>query len=224
MESEQILPTGAIVISHPFEVHDNEVVHDVEYSFTTFYISPDIIRSVTNRDFCSFEDKVIYDANLFKSFDFLATKVLTNQDKAFDDNGFEKALLARLKKLTQKYSDSAPFNKSAKPALLDEIKNHILSNLDSKISLEKMAQRVCMSKYQFIRWFKKHVGLTPFDYIILNRILSGQKMIREGKPILYAAIDTGFYDQSHFTNYFKRFVGLTPKRYQQGCNIFQDSQ
>ena len=32
-------------------------------------------------------------------------------------------------------------------------------------------------------------------------------------PIEAAAM-TGFADQSHFTNYFKDFIGLTPKQYQ----------
>ncbi len=222
-ENEQILPTGAVVISHPFEVHDNELIQDIEYSFTTFYISSDVIRSITKTDFCSFKNKVIYDDKLFKSFDYLANTMLNNSDKAFDNNRFEQRLLTGLKKLTRQYSNTKPFHSSTKPEFIGEIKNHILLNLDSKISLESLAQKVGMSKYQFIRWFKKYVGLTPFDFIILNRVILGKKMIREGKPLLNAAIDTGFYDQSHFSNYFKRFVGLTPKTYQEGCNIFQDN-
>lgn len=47
-------------------------------------------------------------------------------------------------------------------------------------------------------------------------------MIGEGKTLLHAALDTGFYDQSHFSNYFKYFTGATPGEYQKGCNIFQD--
>ena len=31
------------------------------------------------------------------------------------------------------------------------------------------------------------------------------------------AIKTGFTDQSHFTNFFKKLIGLTPKQY---MNIF----
>jgi len=27
-------------------------------------------------------------------------------------------------------------------------------------------------------------------------------------------MQTGFVDQSHFTNFFKEFIGLTPKQYQ----------
>jgi AraC-like DNA-binding protein len=51
-----------------------------------------------------------------------------------------------------------------------------------------------------------------------------EKNDKAGKPLVHAALDSGFYDQSHFTNYFKYFVGITPKEYQQQCNIFQDFQ
>jgi len=95
--------------------------------------------------------------------------------------------------------------------------------LDNKITLDDLARLVGMNKYKFIRWFKKNVGLTPFDYIILNRIELGKKMMQQGKSLAHIAIDTGFYDQSNFSNYFKRFVGITPNAYKKNCNIFQES-
>lgn len=44
-------------------------------------------------------------------------------------------------------------------------------------------------------------------------------MLEEGKTPTDVAFLTGFSDQSHFTNYFSKFIGLTPKVYQE---IFQD--
>jgi len=223
-ESEFILPTGAIVIAHPFEVHNNELIRDVEYAFTTFYLSPDLFSTLIGETDCSFEDKVIYDESLFNSFDRLANALLIGNCESADKQELTNILYSNLASLTLRHSTPKPFHTLTKPKLIDEIKNLILENLDTKMSIEKLAGKVGMGKYKFIRWFKKHVGLTPYDFIILNRILAGQKMIREGKPLLNAAMDTGFYDQSHFSNYFKRFIGLTPKSYQQSCNIFQYSQ
>lgn len=221
-ESDSILPTGAISISHPFEVHDNELIEDIEYAFTTFYVSPDVFNSINKNEYCSFENKVIYDEKLFESFDFIAANILKNQ--SLNNKHLQEKFFTSLEQLTKKHSVTKPFHKQPNPKLINEIKHHILLNLDDKISLETLAKKVGMNKYKFIRWFKKYVGLTPFDFIILNRVILGQKMLREGKPLLYTAMDTGFYDQSHFTNYFKRFIGLTPKRYQESCNIFQYSQ
>lgn len=104
----------------------------------------------------------------------------------------------------------------------EPVKYHISKKLVDKITLDELAWIVGMNKYKFIRWFKENVGLTPFDYIIINRIEEGIKMIKEGKPLAHIAIDTGFYDQSNFSNYFKRYVGVTPKSYKENCNIFQD--
>jgi AraC-like DNA-binding protein len=33
------------------------------------------------------------------------------------------------------------------------------------------------------------------------------------RPISEIALEAGFYDQSHFTNVFRRFLGTTPQRY-----------
>ena len=41
-----------------------------------------------------------------------------------------------------------------------------------------------------------------------------QKLLEQGIAPIEAAAMTGFADQSHFTNYFKDFIGLTPKQYQ----------
>jgi len=79
-----------------------------------------------------------------------------------------------------------------------------------------------MSKYSFIRWFKRHVGLTPFEYILIKRVGLGKSLILQGLPLTDVALESGFYDQSHFSNYFKRYIGKSPQSYKQSCNIFQD--
>jgi AraC-like DNA-binding protein len=40
-------------------------------------------------------------------------------------------------------------------------------------------------------------------------------------PPIEAAIQSGFSDQSHFTRFFKTFIGLTPKLYQ---NLFDNGE
>jgi AraC-like DNA-binding protein len=37
--------------------------------------------------------------------------------------------------------------------------------------------------------------------------------LKKGVPPLEVAYSTGFGDQSHFTNFFKKLIGLTPKQY-----------
>ena len=44
-------------------------------------------------------------------------------------------------------------------------------------------------------------------------------LLEQGVPPIEAALQTGFSDQSHFTNYFNRFIGLAPGIYR---DIFLD--
>ncbi|HBD64705.1 MAG TPA: AraC family transcriptional regulator, partial [Clostridiales bacterium] len=48
-----------------------------------------------------------------------------------------------------------------------------------------------------------------------------KKMMEQGVLPIDVALQTGFTDQSHFSNFFKKFIGLTPKQY---MNIFKDTR
>ena len=116
--------------------------------------------------------------------------------------------------LAYAYSSNELFVQADVPEAIREVKDYISAHLDVKISLIELSEIAGMDKFKFLRWFKKNTGLTPVNYIILNRIERGKEMIRQGKPLIHIALDSGFYDQSHFTNYFKYFVGITPREYQ----------
>ena len=38
-------------------------------------------------------------------------------------------------------------------------------------------------------------------------------MLESGTSIIETAMETGFVDQSHFSKFFKNFIGLTPRQY-----------
>ena len=59
-------------------------------------------------------------------------------------------------------------------------------------------------------------------YLLENiRIGKAKKLLEQGVPPVEAALQTGFSDQSHFTNYFNRFIGLAPGIYR---DIFKDTE
>ena len=61
--------------------------------------------------------------------------------------------------------------------------------------------------------FTKSKGVTPYSYLENIRIGKAKKLLEQGVPPIEAAMQTGFSDQSHFTNYFNRFIGLAPGLY-----------
>ena len=54
-----------------------------------------------------------------------------------------------------------------------------------------------------------------------RRINKAKKFLKMGISPMEAAFQSGFTDQSHFTRFFKNFIGLTPKQYQ---DIFSETE
>ena len=67
-----------------------------------------------------------------------------------------------------------------------------------------------------MRAFRKEVGLPPHEFLTQVRIRRAMKLLLRGLPIAEVALETGFVDQSHLTNRFKRLVGTTPKQFAEG--------
>ncbi len=86
-------------------------------------------------------------------------------------------------------------------------------------SLDRLSRVAGLSRFHFLRVFRKHISLPPHAYLTQIRIRRAQKLLREGRPIADVALDTGFTDQSHLNRHFKRLVGVTPGAY---SNSIQD--
>lgn len=82
----------------------------------------------------------------------------------------------------------------------------------SGIALDLVAQEVGMSRFHFSRVFKESMGLSPINYIVRQRIERAKKLLTETElPIADIALQAGFSGQSHFTTFFRKLVGLTPR-------------
>lgn len=56
--------------------------------------------------------------------------------------------------------------------------------------------------------------MTPYGYLESVRIGAAKRLLEQGVSPVDTALQVGFSDQSHFTNYFSRFIGLSPGLYQ----------
>lgn len=95
-----------------------------------------------------------------------------------------------------------------------EFKEYIENNISSKLTLTQISNALGYSPYHIIRVCNQNFGLSANAYIVNKRVHRAKKLISEGVDISLAAIEVGFYDQSHLTNVFKKVFALTPKAYQ----------
>ena len=90
-----------------------------------------------------------------------------------------------------------------------------------RIYLDQICRYAGLSKSTLLRVFTKSKGVTPYSYLENIRIGKAKKLLEQGVPPIEAAMQTGFSDQSHFTNYFNRFIGLAPGLYR---DIFSEKE
>jgi AraC-like DNA-binding protein len=90
----------------------------------------------------------------------------------------------------------------------------IISNYAEPLTTADLAAKVSLSVSQFDRQFKKRFCTTPRKYITSVRINAACQLLSSTDlPIASIALQTGFYDQSHFTNQFTKSKGLSPAQY-----------
>jgi AraC family transcriptional regulator len=111
---------------------------------------------------------------------------------------------------TSTFPDGLPRNK------LRQILDYIHTHLDTEIKLVSLAKMVGISQYYFCQQFKNAVGITPYQYVIQQRIEKAKQMLKnQNLAICDIALACGFANQSHLTKYFRKLTGSTPKDYQQ---------
>jgi AraC family transcriptional regulator len=97
---------------------------------------------------------------------------------------------------------------------LQQVVEYINENLAADLTIAAIAQQVEMSPYYFSRLFKQSVGLSPYQYVMQQRIERAAYLLRT-TTLSVAAIATqvGFSTQSQFTIQFRKFLGITPSNY-----------
>ena len=84
------------------------------------------------------------------------------------------------------------------------------SDINDNLSLENISSEIGISKYHFLKEFKKHIGITPNQYIQIKKINKTKELIQKDIPLSHIAYECGFNDQSYMIKVFKKFYGYTP--------------
>lgn len=113
------------------------------------------------------------------------------------------------------YSLSSEFGANAhRYQQLKTAVDYITEHYAEDITLETLANLVAMSVTSFKRNFKAMFGESPGTYLLTTRLNAARKLLETTDKLLTdIAIETGFFDQSHFSRVFKIKRNMTPGEY-----------
>ncbi|MDJ0734288.1 MAG: AraC family transcriptional regulator [Nostocaceae cyanobacterium] len=95
-----------------------------------------------------------------------------------------------------------------------QVLDYMDAHLDCEIKLADLAQLVDMSQFHFGRLFKQSLGLSPYQYLLQQRVERAKQLLKQtDKSIIDIAFDCGFNSHSHLSRRFRQLTGMTPKAY-----------
>lgn len=98
------------------------------------------------------------------------------------------------------------------------LRQFIDQELSKKLSVERLAALVGMSPDYFARAFRASFDCAPYAFVLDKRIEATcrQMILDPGRAIADIAIGAGFSSQAHFTDAFRKKLGVTPARWRRG--------
>jgi AraC-like DNA-binding protein len=130
------------------------------------------------------------------------------------DLTLQELLIRIIQTQTLSAMDEDDFSESKKP--LSHIIAYVKKNLNNKLSLNSIASTACMSTASLYRSFKRELGITPVEFINLERIKMAKRLLKDQHlHIKHVSFEVGFDDCNYFIRIFKHYEGITPKQYQQ---------
>ena len=99
--------------------------------------------------------------------------------------------------------------------LMQEITLFIDEHLTEDLSLDVLADHVCLSKYYIAHYFKDNLGISIHQYITKTRLQSCSEAIAAGSDITRTFDEYGFRDYSSFYRMFRKEYGMSPREYQE---------
>jgi len=96
---------------------------------------------------------------------------------------------------------------------------HMNANCEAGVSY--FAGHANLSERQFTRRFRDIIGISPKEYLKINRFNHVLKLLETGGNGNFSAIaqQCGYYDQAHFIKDFREYTGITPGSFMQDSRL-----
>lgn len=103
------------------------------------------------------------------------------------------------------------------PAQRQRLVDYVEANLQSPLSLERLASEAGLGTWSFTRRFRQSFGCSAHQYLVERRLERARALLlQSAMPLKAIASACGFADQAHLTRVFKERLRTTPAALRRG--------
>jgi AraC-like DNA-binding protein len=217
-------PQGSMITVNPDEIHDGQSADNRPYGYRLLYIPASLILEIGTASGAAktlpyFLAPVTHDRELAHRLTRLFTLLEDPSTNTLEACSLFYSLVVDLfsRHGTGRENQTVP---RQLPMAIKKVRAYILDMAKEEISLDDMAEVAGLSRYHFLRTFTTSLGISPHAYLLNRRLQLAKTALKNGSTISDAALEAGFFDQSHLTRRFKAAFGLTPRQFQKAACQF----
>lgn len=218
-KTKHLTPPGGLILLNPEDAHTGEPADEYGFEYraiypTVWHMQEAVFELTGKRQNPPFFPKVRVDDPELAGYVRALHLSLTDETPSMEQ---ESLFLMVLSKAIMQYAEmsSAASSIGKERYAVKQACRYIHEHAAEGITLTEVAGYVNLSRYYFLRVFHEAVGIPPHAYLESVRISKAKRLLEKGLSLNQVAHESGFSDQSHFTNRFKRFIGVTPGQYAQ---------
>ncbi|MDY7994088.1 AraC family transcriptional regulator [Paenibacillus polymyxa] len=210
--SLQLSYQNGVMLFNPEQAHDRMAHNEVGLDYVMLYIEPKLLLEIIeHKDIVRFSTPIVYDYCPEQKILSLSNAILSEKDKAL----CSELLLSLTDTLFQ--TNLSTDNKKEN-VLIRIAKDMIHTNLEHVLKLDEICKELNLSKFQFIRLFNAHTGISPYQYFLNSKIERVKQLIEKNRDIYSAVAECGFVDLTHLNKHFKSVYGTTAFEYMSHLN------
>ena len=145
------------------------------------------------------------------------TALLEAKRHGHDRLGLEETLLRFVASVVRSLSGHVV--EPARGSALDERRvsralRHMELNSEEALDLDALAAVAAMSKFHFLRVFRRSIGMTPYQFLLGLRLRrAAGRLLASSEPVAAVAFESGFGDLSTFNATFRQCFGMSPSQF-----------
>jgi AraC-like DNA-binding protein len=207
---------GGFFILNPGEPHTGESAIEEGFSYRALYPTEEHMRQVM-AELRRPDALPIFPTARMDERDVAATVHLVHGMLASELSTLERQTrwLSLLTILVLRYGSERLALPAAgyEPGAVSLARNYLEARFAERVTLPELAAETGLSPFHLVRVFRRATGITPHAYLESVRIRHAQRLLERGESPAAVAFATGFSSQSHFTERFRRTIGVTPAVY-----------